>query len=195
MIKKKIVIYGAGGHAKSCIEVIESQKKFKIIGLIGRRHELNKKILGYKIIGTDKDIKKIKKITKNIVNGVGSIKTNSIRKKIFLKLKSIGFNFPQINASTSYVSSKAKIDEGSIIFHNTFINADAIIGKNCIINSGTIIEHDTIISDHCNISTSVTINGNAKVGSNTFIGSGSKIIQSIKISKNSLIPMFSKIKK
>ena len=91
MIKKKIVIYGAGGHAKSCIEVIESQKKFKIIGLIGKRHELNKKILGYKVIGTDKDLKRIKKITKNIVNGVGSIKTNSIRKKIFLKLKSIGF--------------------------------------------------------------------------------------------------------
>ena len=163
--------------------------------MIGKRHELNKKILGYKIIGTDKDLKKIKKITKNIVNGVGSIKKKIQLEKIFLKLKSIGFNFPQINASTSYVSNKAKIDEGSIIFHNTFINAGAIIGKNCIINSGTIIEHDTIISDHCNISTSVTINGNVKVGSNTFVGSGSKIIQSIKISKNSLIPMFSKIKK
>ncbi len=195
MIKKKILIYGAGGHARSCIEVIESQNRYKIIGLVGKEQELNKKVLGYKVIGSDKDLKKIKKITKNIVNGIGSVRTNLVRKKIFLKLKSIGFNFPQIFASTSYVSDKAKIAEGTIIFHKAFINAGVFIGKNCIINSGSIIEHDSIISDHCNISTSVTINGNVKVGSNSFVGSGSKIIQSANISKNSLIPMFSKVKK
>ena len=32
---KKIILIGAGGHAKSCIDVIESlNKKFKIAGLI-----------------------------------------------------------------------------------------------------------------------------------------------------------------
>ena len=43
MTKKKILIYGAGGHARSCIEVIESQNRYKIIGLVGREQELNKK--------------------------------------------------------------------------------------------------------------------------------------------------------
>ena len=34
MYKKKLLIIGSGGHAKSCINVIESIKGVKIIGII-----------------------------------------------------------------------------------------------------------------------------------------------------------------
>jgi FlaA1/EpsC-like NDP-sugar epimerase len=44
---KKIIIIGAGGHAKSCIDVIEKSKNFKIIGLFASKKELGNKILGY----------------------------------------------------------------------------------------------------------------------------------------------------
>ena len=30
----ELIIVGAGGHAKACIDVIEKQSKYKIIGLI-----------------------------------------------------------------------------------------------------------------------------------------------------------------
>ena len=40
---KKIIIIGAGGHAKSCIDVIEKSKKYKIIGLFASKKELGKK--------------------------------------------------------------------------------------------------------------------------------------------------------
>ena len=139
-------------------------------------------------------LKTLKKKTNNFIIGIGSFKLNNLREIVFKKLKSIGFNLPKIVASTSYVSKDAEIQEGSIIFHNCFINTGVVIGKNCIINSGTIIEHDSFISDHCNISTSVTINGNVEVGSSSLIGSGSKIINLIKINKNTLISMGSIVK-
>ena len=31
---KKIILIGGGGHCRSCIDVIESTKMFKIIGII-----------------------------------------------------------------------------------------------------------------------------------------------------------------
>ena len=31
---KKIIIIGCGGHANSCIEIIENSKEFKIYGLV-----------------------------------------------------------------------------------------------------------------------------------------------------------------
>ena len=31
---KKIILIGGGGHALSCIDVIESEKKFKIVGIV-----------------------------------------------------------------------------------------------------------------------------------------------------------------
>ena len=38
---KKIILIGAGGHAKSCIDVIELQNKYKIIGLIDNKKKKN----------------------------------------------------------------------------------------------------------------------------------------------------------
>ena len=48
---KEIILVGAGGHAKSCIDVIEKENKFKIICLIDKdRHwDLWKEVLNYTI--------------------------------------------------------------------------------------------------------------------------------------------------
>ena len=56
MSKTEIILIGAGGHAKSCIDVIEQQGKFKIAGLIGIKEELGQKVCGYSIFGIDNDL-------------------------------------------------------------------------------------------------------------------------------------------
>ena len=65
MLKKKIIIIGGGGHSKSCIDILESTKKFKLIGIVEKKKIKSKKILSYKIIGNDSDLSKLKKITNN----------------------------------------------------------------------------------------------------------------------------------
>ena len=54
MTKPEIILIGAGGHALSCIDVIEQEDKFKIAGLIGKKEELGRKVCGYNIIGMPK---------------------------------------------------------------------------------------------------------------------------------------------
>ena len=185
MKKIKIAIIGSGGHAKSCIQVIERLKNIEIIGLVD--NNLQKKINKYKVISNDENIQKIKKITKNLVLGIGSINDNSKRIKLFNKYKKLGFNFPTIISKNSLVSKHSKIGEGSVVFNNVFINAGSVVGKNCIINNNSLIEHDVRIDNHCHISTSVTINGNCEIQEGSFIGSGSIILNSLKIKKNSFI--------
>ena len=46
----KIVLVGGGGHCKSCIEVIESIRKFEIIGIIEKQDNKLKNVLGYKLL-------------------------------------------------------------------------------------------------------------------------------------------------
>ena len=55
---KKIILVGAGGHAKSCLDVIKSTKKFKILGFIDNTQKgyFEK----YKILGGDDYLEKIK---------------------------------------------------------------------------------------------------------------------------------------
>ena len=58
---KKLILVGAGGHAKSLIDLVESNGDFKIIGLIVNSHEVGKTILGYEILGDDSILKATKK--------------------------------------------------------------------------------------------------------------------------------------
>ena len=193
MKKIKLAIIGSGGHAKSCIDVIENKKNYKIVGIISnsKKHKIGK----YKVIGNDKEIRKIKSFTSNLVLGIGGLQNNSIRKKIFQKFKNFGFKFPTIIAKSSIISKKTKIREGTIIFNFVYINSGAKIGKNCIINNRTLIEHDAVIEDHCHISTGAIINGDCKIGSGTFVGSGSVLLNNLKIKKNSFIKMGTILKK
>lgn len=187
-MKKKILIVGAGGHAKSVIDVIESTKKYQIIGLIDNdRKKKNKKVLNYKILGRDIDLKKIRKYCKLAVIAIGQIKTSQKRKNTFKLLKKLKFSLPVICSSRSYVSKNAKIKDGTVIFHNAIVNAGTKIGKNCIINTGSIIEHDSDIGDHCHVSTRAILNGGVILKSNSFIGSGAVIRQDITIGENCII--------
>ena len=59
---KKILVLGTGGHAKSCIDVVEKQRKFRILGIIENVKSNQKKFMGYSILGNDQDLIKIKKL-------------------------------------------------------------------------------------------------------------------------------------
>ena len=182
MKKKKIILIGAGGHCTSCIDVIEQEKKYEIAGLIDNKKNIFPK---YKIIGSDKELKKIK--IKNALITIGQIKDLLIKEKIFKFALSLNFNFPIIVSPLAYVSKNASIGPGSIIMHKSLVNKNAKIGKNCIINSGSIIEHDAVIGDNCHISTGAIINGGARIGKNSFVGSGAVIKQNLIIGKKCFI--------
>ncbi len=191
---KNIILIGAGGHCKSCIDVIELQKKYKIIGIIDNKKKVGTKIFNYKIIGNDNDLTKIKKC-KNVHISIGQIKTPKKRVNIFNKLKKKNFKFPVIISPLAHVSKNASIKEGTIIFHNSIINANAHIGSNTIINNQALIEHDAIIGNNCHISTGSIVNGGTKVGDGTFVGSKAVLREQIQIGKNCIIGMGKIVKK
>ena len=93
---KNIILIGGGGHAFSCIDVIEKEKKYKIIGIVDKKLKIGKKILNYKIIGKDQNLKDLRKKADYAFVTVGQIGLSEIRKNIFLNLKKLGFKLPSI---------------------------------------------------------------------------------------------------
>ena len=180
-MKEKIVLIGGGGHCHSVIDVIEQTNKYEIIGIVDTKENIGKKVLDYKVIACDDDLKTIFKTCKNAIITVGQIELNKIRVRIYNKLKQIGFNLPVIISPLAYVSKHSIIEEGTVILHHALVNANVKIGKNCIINTKALIEHDCIVEDNCHISTASVINGGVIVKENSFFGSNATSKQSIEI--------------
>ena len=185
MKKKPLILLGSGGHAKACIDVIENEAKFYIYGIIDNKKK--GELLGYPIIGKDKDLKKYLKKVKHLLIAVGQIRDNKIRPKLYKFGKSLGYKFPKIISKRSHISKHSEIQEGTIIFHDVVINSAAKIGKNCIINTKCLIEHDVSVGNHCHISTGAIINGFSKIGNNSFVGSRALISNSKLLPSNSFV--------
>ena len=189
MSQESILIVGAGGHARACIDVIEQEGRFAVLGLIGLPEEMNSQTLGFPVLGTDEDLPKlISKCTYALIS-VGQIKTPEPRIRLFNQLKQNGFELPVVVSPLAYVSPYAKLNAGSIVMHGAIVNAGAVVGKNCIINSQSLVEHDVIIEDHCHIATAATINSGVHIGAGTFIGSNSSVRQELNIGERCLIGM------
>ena len=191
----QLVIVGTGGHTKSCIDVIEKEKKYKIAGFVEKYKSEIKKFMGYPILGEDKDLKKIKKKYLNVFLTIGQIRNSLLREKKFNQLISLGFKIPIIISPYAYVSKKSKIGIGTIIMHKTIINIEAVVGNNCIINTNSLIEHEVKIGNNTHISTGAILNGNVQIGNNTFIGSGAIVKEGVKIGNKCIVSMGSIIKK
>ena len=56
MSKPNLILLGAGGHARACIDAVEQEGIYKIEGLIGLPQEVGSKHFGYEVIATDAEI-------------------------------------------------------------------------------------------------------------------------------------------
>ena len=189
MVQESILLVGAGGHAKACIDIIEREKGFIVKGLVGLPEEVGSRILDYPILGSDEDVRMLLGDCKNALVAVGQIKTPELRIRLFNQLQENGFLLPVIVSPHAYVSPHAKLDVGTIVMHGAVVNAGAVVGKNCIINTRVLIEHEAIVASHCHISTGAVINGGANIGAGSFVGSGSIIGNDIKLGSGCLVGM------
>jgi sugar O-acyltransferase (sialic acid O-acetyltransferase NeuD family) len=189
MSKPDLILIGAGGHARACIDVIEQDGGYQIAGLIGMPDEMYDHHLGYAVIGTDDDLPELAKTIKYVLITLGQIKTSTHRTRLYQQVVALGFQLPTIIAPSAYVSRHATLGAGTIVMHGAIVNAGASVGKNCIINTRALLEHDATVADHCHISTGAIINGNTMIRSGSFVGSGSIIKEGASLGQNCLVGM------
>lgn len=188
MNKPQIILVGAGGHCRSCIDVIEMEGRFSVAGVVDRPDAgAVAPVLGYPVLGTDSDLSTLRKRYDYALVTVGQIKTPAVRIQLFDRLRAFGFELPVICSPRAYISKHATVGAGTIVMHDVLVNAGASIGENCILNSKALIEHDAQIGAHCHISTGAIINGGVRVGNGTFFGSNAVSVHGISIQAGSFI--------
>lgn len=186
---KTVLLIGAGGHARACIDVIEQQGKYVVAGLIGLPSEKGTEMLGYPILGTDDEIpEELARWDFGLVT-CGQIKTAKVRVRLCEEIKRHGHLVEAIVSPRAYVSPHAKVGAGSMVLHGAVVNAGAVVGENCIINSLALVEHDAVVGNHCHIATGARLNSGVQVGDESFVGSGCVVRQGVQIGKGCVVGM------
>lgn len=167
-----MVVYGASGHGKVIIEILEDMG---IDDIQVWDDTPGAKLWNYpsgKPLSADE-------ATDTMVIAIGN---NAVRKMIAERYEG-NVKFATAIHPGTQISKRATIGEGSVLMAGILINADTTIGKHCIINTGCTIDHDCVIGDYAHISPNATLCGSVQVGEGTHIGAASVVIQCKKIGK------------
>jgi acetyltransferase EpsM len=188
-MKKKIAIFGAGGHATVVTNEINKLKDYDIIGYFV--HDLSnlniKKNYKKKIFQINK--KNFLNLVKNSVSGIIAIGDNIWRKKIVddFRLISRSFKWEKIISKDSFVGEKVEVGDGTVIMSGCVIGPFTKIKRHCLINTGSVIEHENELDEYSSIGPGVVTAGNVKIGELSHLGIGSVVKEKVNIGKNVII--------
>ena len=177
---KKVIVLGAGGHAKAMLGVLESMKA-EIHGLIDIKVPKWTTLLAHYVLGDESLLNNDQANSYYLALGIGNRRSTPVRKNIFDKFKAIGFEFITAIHSSSIVHYSVNLAEGSQVMAGVIIQPMTHVGENTILNTGSIIEHDCHIGAHCHIASGAMLGGGVKIGENSFVGSGAIIMPEVVI--------------
>jgi sugar O-acyltransferase (sialic acid O-acetyltransferase NeuD family) len=169
-----IYLYGAGGHAKVIVDILEMCGK-TVAGIFD--DDLLKTIWNFSPIQFPGPFDFS---TDELIISIGN---NTIRERI----SRIEANYHTAIHPSANVSRYVSIAEGSVVMAGALINADTTIGKHCIVNSNASVDHDCILEDFVHISPNATLCGGVFVGRSSHIGSGAIVIPRKEIGNNAVV--------
>ena len=172
----KLVIIGAGGHARSVMDIALQSANYEILGCID---PFPGEVLGKPIIGKDEDLSTL------FIQGVRhifvAIGDNVRRERLYDQAISLGFEPVNIISQSAIVSPRAHLGTGICIMPGSVVNVNTVIEDNCIINTHCSIDHDCHIGKSSHIAPGVTLSGTVRIGEGVHVGTGASLIDKVSI--------------
>lgn len=195
---KNIILFGGGTHVSYCIDIIEKEKKYNIVGITDPFLPISTEIMGYKVIGKQEELEEL--ITEyKIEGGIITIGDNWTRKKVLDIILNIvpHFTFFSTIHPSVILGKNVKIGRGTVMMAGCIVSPNTSIGEFCFFATRAILEHDSFMGDFSSISAGsvtggkvvikkyaaitlgVTVLDRVTIGENTVVGSGSVVIKDL----------------
>jgi sugar O-acyltransferase (sialic acid O-acetyltransferase NeuD family) len=184
--REKIVVFGAGGHAKVVIDIIERQGNYEIAGLLDDdiRHK-GERFFGYPVLGTRAQLPAL--ISPQLCHAIVTIGDNASRAAVAAYLDQHGWRFANAIHPSASIGRGAEIGPGSVVMAACVVNSDATLGSQVIINTGATVDHDCRIEDTVHIAPGCHLCGGVRVGRGSLVGAGTTVTPGVKIGKNVIV--------
>ena len=185
----QILLYGAGGHAKAVLEMIQAVGAFGVVGIVDDNPALTgTSVLSVPVLGT-RDILPglLERGVFLAANGVGGIINIDIRVKLFELLTSYGFAFPILRHPRATVEPSARLEDGVQVFANAYIGSSAVLHEKCMVNTGAVVSHDCEIGRYSHIAPGCLLAGHVHVGERALVGMGVTTIIGLKIGEGARV--------
>lgn len=185
-MSKRMIIFGAGGHAKTVVDTVEKAGIYEIAGLLDQRLPAGEQVYGCTVLGSDDWLSSHADTIDGAIVAIGD---NWTRGLVVQSLKRKFRNLPFATAihPSAQIARGARIGAGSVVMAGAVVNSDAIIGEHGILYPGTSVDHDSRIGSFVSFAPRCATGGNVSIGDYTAIAIGAVLIHGRTIGEHCVI--------
>lgn len=190
MAGDKIVILGAGGHARDVLDVIEACCEagpgYEVLGFVvdAGFGVPGTMVNGHPILG---DFGWLRQNARQVAL-VAAVGDTGLRLRLVEQARSVGGRFAAPLLHPSAVRTRRiSMGEGTVIGAGVTMTSLIRLGSHVHVNNACSLAHDVVVGDYATLSPGARISGNVEIGEGTYVGTGATIIEKIRVGAWSIL--------
>jgi sugar O-acyltransferase (sialic acid O-acetyltransferase NeuD family) len=183
--KEKIFVFGASGHAKVVIDIIERQGLYEIAFLADDNVVLKgTEFFGYPVIGGKEELLAMRD---TVTAGIVAIGSRKFRSEISSWLAANRISLISAIHPSAQLARGVTVGSGTVVMAGAVVNSDCSIGYDVIINTNASVDHDCTVGDGVHIAPGAVLCGGITVGDMAFVCAGASIAPNITIGDRAVV--------
>ena len=182
-MSKKVIVLGAGGHAKVVIELLRSSG-YQVDYCVGGAESSNN-CMGVPVLSGDIHLNNLREDGYSLV--FPAIGSNALRARLGRYVVELGYSLVNAISPAALISPSVKLGCGVAVMAGAVINAESEICDLAIINTGAVVDHDCHIGFAAHCAPRTALAGCVRVGNLVFLGIGASVIPGVTIGENSIV--------
>jgi len=182
---KKVIIWGASGHARVVVDILREAGGTQVIGFLDDTNPARwgMPFCDGQILGGKETLTKLN----DVRHGLVAVGDCSARLRLAQEFRAAGFDLVIAIHPNALVAGDVRIGSGTVIAAGAVVCAGATVGENVILNTSSSIDHDCVVEDGVHICPGVHLGGRVRVGFGAWIGIGSTIIDKVEIGRHTVV--------
>jgi len=175
---RRVVIWGASGHASVVADIIRAEGQYQVAGLLDDVDPYRQVAFGRVLGGRDQLPKVRASGVHHLVIGIGD---NTVRRELAAYAQELGFELVSVVHPRATLAAGVVLGAGTVVMAGAVINPGTRVGRNVIVNTCASVDHDCVLGDAVHVCPGTHLAGNVAIGNGTFIGIGSVVRDRVRI--------------
>ncbi|GAA2488301.1 acetyltransferase [Terrabacter carboxydivorans] len=170
------VVLGAGGHARSVVDVLE-RAGHAVVAVSGDAPEGEPWHLD--VLADDRAAFEL--ISAQGLRAAVAIGSNAARTRLVRELVARGLSAPPVVAATATVAPRSILGDGVVVLEHAHVGPASRLGDAVVVNTSAVVEHDCSVGVGVHVAPGAVLLGGASVGDGTLVGSGARVLPMVSV--------------
>ena len=169
---RRLLIVGAGGHGRVVADTAALTRAFQEIAFVERGPAGPAEIDGFPCVYGEPTGGRFAPHEWDFIVGIGD---NRRREAVQGRMVESGYRAVSLVHPTAYVSPRARLGAGSVVFAACVVQTGVMIGDGVIINNRASVDHDCVLGSFAHLAPGAVLAGDVRIGPRSMIGVGASI--------------------